>query len=162
MSLIAYAGYDGPRRIIRVPQPKLVHLEIVKPKKPVVSRIGELNKLGLKVFADRGMPSLCRNILLDVAIKHRVDVVLLAQTSRSRIAVGARNEAMYLMKAKYPKLSMPQLGRWFDRDHTSILHSIASHQEKANLPHLVGYDLARARQRNAVISADRRSSMGKD
>ncbi len=160
MYLITYAGQDKPARSVplRVPTTRYERKwwRDIEPATRTRKDLEEFNRHGLKVFRDRGMPEEVRKIVKDVADRHRVTVMLLASDSRMRIAVRSRNEAIYLSKQSRPKLSMPNLGRWFNRDHTSCLHSIASHQDLRNLPKLVGYDIKRVRERNAEISAKAR------
>ncbi|MBZ9922640.1 hypothetical protein LB579_33835, partial [Mesorhizobium sp. BR1-1-7] len=117
----------------------------------------ELNLLGLKTFRQRGLPEAFRHIIQNVAAEREIPVMLIAGNSRMRKAVWARNEAMYLIKAARPNLSMGLFAKWFDRDHTSAMHGIASHADRNQLPQIVGYDLKRVRERNAEITARRRA-----
>lgn len=159
--LISYAGYEGPRRTVPTRKPATRHERkwantFDKATRTQVA-MEEFNRSGLALFKERGMPRAYREIVHRVANERRVNVMLIAGASRMQVAVLPRNEAMYLIKALDPKISTTMLGKWFDKDHTAILHSIASHQERNNLPKLVGYDISRARQRNADIAAIRRA-----
>ncbi|GEM_PF-6006186 len=40
-----------------------------------------------------------------------------------------RQHAMYLM-AQYSHLSLPMIGRFFDRDHTTVLHGVRAHERR--------------------------------
>jgi hypothetical protein len=109
------------------------------------------------------MPEAIREIVKQVAKDRGINIQMIAGDSRIRVAVEARNEAMYLIKARNPKkTSSSQIARWFARDHTSCMHGIASHQDSHNLPKLVGYDLDRVRERNRMISARMRSTRMSD
>ncbi|MBX3751922.1 MAG: hypothetical protein KF897_17725, partial [Opitutaceae bacterium] len=44
--------------------------------------------------------------------------------SRTRHVVEARFEAIRLVRAARPDLSLPAIGRLFNRDHTTILHAL--------------------------------------
>ncbi len=115
----------------------------------------EMERQGIAIFKSRGLPAWALDIVKACAGSRNVSLPTMAGDYRFRNAVKARNEAMYLIylqRTNNPNLSCPRIGKWFDRDHTSVLHGIASHQEANNLPKLVGYDLARVRQRNAAIS----------
>jgi chromosomal replication initiation ATPase DnaA len=103
-------------------------------------------------FRKRGMPSWAFEIVKEVAYRHRVYLTDIASNNRVHAVVWARTEAMYRIKATKPALSSTQLGAWFDRDHTSILHGIAAHQERSGAKALVHYDLKRSRRRNAALS----------
>lgn len=150
MYLISYAGSDEPRRTVpvRIPATRYERkwMHMIEPLCRTQAAMDDFNRRGLKVFRQRGMPEAFREIVKQVATSRRVAVMLLASKSRMRIAVEARMEAMYLIKERNPKTSSPQMAKWFDRDHTSVLHCIASHQERYNLPKLVGYDLLRHRE----------------
>lgn len=158
--LISYAGYEGPRRTVPIRKPVTRHerkwAKTFDPATRTQMAMEEFNRSGLDLFNERGMPRAYREIVHRVANEHRVNVMLIAGASRMRVAVLPRNEAMYLIKACDPKkISTPMLGRWFAKDHTAVLHSIASHQERNDLPKLVGYDIARVRERNAEVLARR-------
>lgn len=118
----------------------------------------QANLHGLKVFRERGTPDAIREIIAKVAENRDVSVMLIASDSRKRIAVWARNEAMYLIKQSRPNLSMPRIAKWFDRDHTSAQHGIASHADLAGLPKLVGYNLDIVKARNMRIAAKARAA----
>lgn len=97
----------------------------------------------------RGMPEWAALIVLETAGKHGINPYFVAMPDRNASSVKARNEAIYRIKRTQPTLSAPQLGRWFDRDHTSILHSLAHHSEQTGEPRLTGYNLDLVRKRNA-------------
>ena len=65
-------------------------------------------------------------ILVDVADKHGVDPHLLVKRDRRKEIVLARNEAFYRMFNEC-NLGYLNIGRIFDRDHTTIMHSIHKH-----------------------------------
>jgi hypothetical protein len=113
----------------------------------------EARRLGLLAFKRRFMPEWARQIVEQTCDKHGICPSEIARDNRKHPAVKARNEAIYLVKARKPRLSSPQIGGWFGRDHTSILHSIASHSAATGSPTLVGYDLANARERNRIRAA---------
>lgn len=51
---------------------------------------------------------------------------------RNPALVRARHEIMY-RAAKETKLSLPQIGRFLERDHSSVVHGIARHAERLGL-----------------------------
>ena len=111
---------------------------------------------GLRQCRRQGMPDWALAILTEVADRHGVCPSELAGSRRFQKIIKARMEAAYLIKAKKPTLSCVLLGKWFAKDHTSIMHLIACYQAEHNAPKLVGYDLARVRMRNAETSAKAR------
>lgn len=64
------------------------------------------------------------DILRDVAVKHGLTVGILRGPSRSRHIVAVRHEAIAAVHVARPDLSLPALGRIFNRDHTSILFAL--------------------------------------
>jgi hypothetical protein len=175
MGLIAYPPVYDAKRIPpvhrafakdkreRVRSAKSVYTkEFIKQAKEARERAEEAKRLdekqeahrqGLLTFKRRYMPEWARQIVDEMSQKHGVCPGDMARDDRRHKTVKARNEAIYLIKARKPMLSSPQIGNWFDRDHTSILHSIASHSQSAHAPKLVGYDLDNARARNRVRAA---------
>jgi chromosomal replication initiation ATPase DnaA len=63
-----------------------------------------------------------RGIIAEVALAHRVTVEDILGSSRSAPLVKARHEAMIEVAIRRPAFSLPQIGRCFSRDHTTILH----------------------------------------
>lgn len=70
------------------------------------------------------------HILHDVATRHAMTPDDIIGKSRSPRYVEARQEAFYLLKqAGY---SMLQIGRFCNRDHTTVLHGANKHEAKLN------------------------------
>lgn len=63
-------------------------------------------------------------IIRVVAVKHGISVQDIKSESRSRHMVEARHEAMALVYKLRPDLSLPAIGRIFNRDHTSVLNAV--------------------------------------
>ncbi|TIV00205.1 MAG: hypothetical protein E5W09_06305 [Mesorhizobium sp.] len=72
------------------------------------------------VLKNSGVP--VRSIIMEVAQRHGIDPALILGQCRSQRLVAIRHEAIALAHLRRPDLSLPQLGRAFHRDHTSILH----------------------------------------
>jgi hypothetical protein len=177
MSLIAYPPVYDAKRIPpvhkafaqdqreRVRSAKSVYTkEFIQQAKQARERAEEAKRVeeerearhqGLLTFKRRYMPEWARQIVDETCQKHGVCPSDMARDNRRHKMVKARNEAIYLIKDRKPVLSSEQIARWFDRDHTSILHSIASHSEATGAPALVGYDLVHARERNRQRASGR-------
>lgn len=159
MSLIAYPPVFDAKRVTPLrkefmrARSKRRCVKVISPAERAQAMFEDGNQRGLKMLRDRGMPEALREIVKTVAAERGVVVLLIAGNSRRKAAVHARNEAMYLIKELRPHLAMSHFAKWFDRDHTSAMHGIASHAEMNGFPELVGYDVARVRERNARISA---------
>jgi hypothetical protein len=114
----------------------------------------EMRREGLLKFKRRFMPEWARLIVEHVADKHDICPSAMAADDRHHKVIRARNEAIYLIKCHRPMLSTPRIGGWFNKDHTSILHALASHSDATGAPMMVGYNLANARERNRKRAAD--------
>ncbi len=75
------------------------------------------------------MPYRVRQVILDVAHERQLPVDMMMGRSRRRVLVRARWEAMRRVRAlEWPSGKPPstlQIGLWFDRDHTTVLHALA-------------------------------------
>ena len=58
-----------------------------------------------------------------VASHYRLTRDEMLSTRRSRAVARPRQIAMYLAKSLTPR-SLPEIGRRFDRDHTTVLHAV--------------------------------------
>lgn len=64
------------------------------------------------------------NIVKAIATKHNLTVAEVMGNSRRRHIVNARQEAMAAIYTEFPMWSLPTIGRFFDRDHTTVLYSV--------------------------------------
>lgn len=62
-------------------------------------------------------------IIREVARFHNIEESLIRSPQKSKGTVEARQLAMYLVR-KLTNLSLPDIGKEFNRDHTTVLHSI--------------------------------------
>jgi hypothetical protein len=65
-----------------------------------------------------------REIIAEVAQRHRISAAEITGVSRRCALVAARHEAIAETYVRRPDLSSVQIGRLFGRDHTTILHVI--------------------------------------
>lgn len=75
-----------------------------------------------EVLKQSGVP--VRDTIREVAGRHGIDPALIVGPFRNKRIVAIRHEAIALAHLRRPDLSLQQLGRAFDRDHTSILHAL--------------------------------------
>ena len=82
------------------------------------------------------MPAPRRRLILpvetivdEVAKRHRLTVADLIGTGLARPVTLARQEAMWAVK-QATTLSYPAIGRFFGRDHTTIIHGVQAHEER--------------------------------
>ncbi|CTQ53564.1 chromosomal replication initiation protein [Roseibium album] len=74
-----------------------------------------------------------REVAEDLCARHEMSLGLLKSKQRCRDVCAVRFEGMYLMRV-HCKASLPQIGRFFDRDHTSVLHACETHANRHGLP----------------------------
>jgi chromosomal replication initiation ATPase DnaA len=74
------------------------------------------------------MPASVRAIIREVAAAHGVAVGDLLSRSVIRKTAAARHAAMQAVRARvviyHRPPSMPQIGVWFGRDHTSVVYAL--------------------------------------
>lgn len=68
-----------------------------------------------------------RAVIARVALEMDVRIEDLLGPRRSVKLVEARHKAMIAVALERPKLSLPQIGRLFNRDHTTIIHALQKH-----------------------------------
>lgn len=88
----------------------------------------------MKELAGRGCPPDVRELIVRTAKTHGVSLREVVFKSRTRCIVRARDEAIYEVKRDKPMRSLLRIGRWFDRDHTTVMASIARHAALTGQP----------------------------
>lgn len=74
------------------------------------------------------------SIIADTAAKHGLTATDLVGRSRAlHTIIPARQEAMYLCAHDTP-YGLPEIGKAFKRDHTTVLHGIRKHCERTGIP----------------------------
>jgi chromosomal replication initiation ATPase DnaA len=71
-------------------------------------------------------------IVRDTADKHNVSYEWVMSNTRKRPVAWARQEAYYRVRMN-TNLSLPQIGRFFSRDHTSVLAGIRSYMVREGI-----------------------------
>lgn len=101
--------------------------DLQKDEKTKEERVAELMR-ELNSLQPRGV-GLGHQIAQAVARAHKLTMKDLTGGRRSRNIAWARQEAMWHIK-EHTKLSLPQIGRMFNRDHTTVLHALRVHKER--------------------------------
>lgn len=70
---------------------------------------------------------IAEQIITDIAARTKLSFRILVGPVRTHYVAKARHEAMAAIKEKVPGLSLPLIGRIFNRDHTSVLYGIQAH-----------------------------------
>lgn len=70
------------------------------------------------------LPGSAKAIILDHAKRHGVRYQDIVGASRTRSIVIVRHAAMRAVADARPDMSLPQIGRAFNRDHTTIIHAL--------------------------------------
>jgi chromosomal replication initiation ATPase DnaA len=81
----------------------------------------------------RGVPGWIAALAAVIATKHGTTPREIAGTGRRKNICAARFELWYEIKKRNPKLTLPKIGGWFDRDHTSVLNGISKHATRNGL-----------------------------
>ncbi len=71
-----------------------------------------------------------RAVIMDVAARHRVDPELLTGPKRTKELTLARREAWATIHGT-GRFSTPQIGRFFNRDHSTIVCGLAKYRALA-------------------------------
>lgn len=82
----------------------------------------------LRIMQAHEQPISMRRIALDVAMKHEITIEELTGPKRHQRQAHPRQEAMFKMKrAGY---SYSEIGRFFGRDHTTVMHGVRAHEAR--------------------------------
>jgi chromosomal replication initiation ATPase DnaA len=78
------------------------------------------------------------HIAQEVADRHGISVADLKGPDRRRPIAYARHEAMWLMAEEVrpdgrPRWANADIGKWFNRDHTTVIHGRRGHAERNGL-----------------------------
>jgi hypothetical protein len=65
-----------------------------------------------------------KEIIAVIARRHNVEIADIIGRSRLQHHVDARQEAIAAIYVQKPELSLPRIGRLFDRDHTTCLYAV--------------------------------------
>jgi hypothetical protein len=130
----------------KLPLPTVINLE-AETERRRLSAIEQKRADGLRQFRRWGMPDWAVKIVAEVADDHAICPSEIAGRKRFKPIVDARREAVYRIKSVKPLMSCIILGKWFNRDHTSVTHLTASYSEATGAPKLVGYDIGKTRAR---------------
>ena len=88
------------------------------------------------------LPEWMREVVVEVAGKHKVSHLMMMADCRKKVIVVARNEALYRIKERGgDKVSFANIGRRFNRDHTAVLHAVACHSLLTGEPRLSNFDV---------------------
>lgn len=112
----------------------------------------------LRPLRRSGFPAWAIDIVCRVAEKHNISPLRLVASTHRSIVVDARHEAIYEIKRAKPALSSTQIGKWFGRDHTSVLYGMARHAANNDLPPMCGFDASGKMARSNNWHAARKQS----
>lgn len=104
--------------------------------------------------AKPGSPGQCHRIIEEVSRKHDIPVKDILSERRARVLIPARHEAIFRCVAESP-LSLPAIGRIFNRDHTSIGHAVMRHHLNTGAPLPRGMDWQAGRRKRRPDKASR-------
>jgi chromosomal replication initiation ATPase DnaA len=78
------------------------------------------------------LPQKVQHVVIDVCAEHSVSITRVLDGCQRRPYARARQEIIWRLRhmpwgAKGKPPSLPQIGRWLGRDHTSVLHAYHRH-----------------------------------
>lgn len=79
---------------------------------------------------ERSTPQLVRDVMRAASEVTQIDIEVLKGPRRSRSLAWPRQVAMYACVMLASNASLPQIGRAFNRDHTTVLHSVRVVKER--------------------------------
>lgn len=82
-----------------------------------------------QITPDEGDYRTMREIAEDVARAHRLTIEQITSTDRRQRIAHPRQEAMAVMHAT-GRYSTTQIGRFFKRDHTTVVHALKAHKAR--------------------------------
>jgi hypothetical protein len=115
--------WAGARDRLWKPRHRMLRVEDAAPRPTVAPVIVSIEPPWGCPVSLLGTPSY-KTVLRLVALKHGLDVAELSGPVRSRPVVAARHEAVGLVYTHCRYISLPAIGRIFNRDHTTILHTL--------------------------------------
>lgn len=110
---------------------------VVKPKKKTIGQIlaERANERRLRIEAERVARLKAKieeggvsAIIAEVALAHHVTVEDILGEGRSRALVKIRHQAIVEVAIRRPAFSLTQIGKFFRRDHTTILAVLKKHK----------------------------------
>jgi chromosomal replication initiation ATPase DnaA len=144
------------RNTMKNAKPAFVNvLPAMKAEKREIEAKIEAEKVATCHKATRHLPEWIAEIIHATAEKHGIDICDLMGGSRTWNVGRARHEAYYRVKERKPALSLNQIGKFFQRDHTSILFGLAAHAERSGEHDFTGFSLERNRTRNRDAARER-------
>ena len=126
-------------------------------KQAAAAQKTELERQATVRWEEMGLivPNEIKAMTREICAKHGVETAPVYGRSRKHVHVVARNELFYRIKEAKPHLSFPVIGRWLQRDHTSIMHGVAAHAELTGEPKLTNYDVVGQRHKKKLAANNR-------
>ena len=87
-------------------------------------------KLGIDMLRSRQAPSWVVDMMLSIADEYGVSAAMLVGPSRQKAGALARQEFYHRIKTHRPMISLPRIGRWLSRDHTTVMYGLAQHARR--------------------------------
>lgn len=106
-----------------------------------------IRKQALSIMRKNGVPEWMRDLVLCAAQDHGVSPVDIVGKTRKRTVVAARNQVWYTIRERNPsRYTWPMIGRWFGRDHTTVIYGVSKHAEEAGLRRLTTSEFREKRE----------------
>lgn len=104
-----------------------------------------------RLMGSRGMPEWAREVVIECCDEAGVSALDVISGRRFKHIMGARHAALYHVCARRNAYtSVPKVGIWFDRNHSSILYGITKYADEHGLPALTRYSIEKRRASTAA------------
>lgn len=108
------------------PSPRMPEPEPEVVLEPTPAKIGR----DWLLIHSEGEPLTVKQIIESVSFRHQISIGEMLGPRRHKAVKEARWEAINLVRQHKPHLSLPQIGRIFNRDHTTILNALNALKRK--------------------------------
>jgi hypothetical protein len=164
--LMDYAGVRERLGMPKTPKPR-VRWDLIKPRvdpppqvvAPVVVPTAELPDLPYYApFNFLKLPSPEAVIHL-VALKHGLRYYDILGTSRARLIVAAKREAVWLVATHCRPMSLVQIGRLFHKNHATIINLLGRRKRSAQTSTLAGTPGQAGGQKRLMLRAQKHGAL---
>ena len=96
----------------------------------------EENRAARNILIERSCPEWLRDFIEQMCEARKVSMLKVVMGKRDPDVIAVRDLAIYEARRRQRKGSLSKIGRYFNRDHTSIMASLARHSLRTGAPPL--------------------------
>ena len=121
--------FQGPKTVAKTPLPVVREVYVTQPKR-ILSTVPDHLMEQYRKGPVNQKRATAHSLVELVAAKHGITTKELMSPTRKKNIVEARQEAMYRIKVS-TGYSILEIARFFNKDHTTILHAISKYERKS-------------------------------